>query len=168
MTNIEKAFAFAKVRHKGQRYGSWEYTKHLQDVVDVLKRFRYLTEDLIIAGYLHDIIEDTKTTTNEIENLFGSRIAQLVDAVTDGAGKNRRERKARPYSLIPKVKDAILIKLADRIANVENAFRSKSKLLNMYKKEYASFRKALYKPDEAKEMWNHLENLQIKIRNSYE
>jgi (p)ppGpp synthase/HD superfamily hydrolase len=162
MTNIKKAFQFAKAKHKGQRYGDWEYTKHLQDVVSVLERFNHTDKDLIIAGYLHDIIEDTSATFSEIKEKFGIRVASLVNAVTDGPGKTRKQRKARAYSLIPKVPDAILIKLADRIANVENAFKTKSYLLDMYKKEHKDFVKALYIPDQAEEMWNHLQTYILK------
>ena len=86
-----------------------------------------------------------------------------MDAVTDQEGENRKARHLKTY---PRIRAAggraLLVKLADRIANVETSARgpNKSKLA-MYQKEYREFREALRMPDLGPigRMWNHLDGL---------
>jgi len=86
-----------------------------------------------------------RRATKEMIAVFtNERVAALVDAVSDGQGANRKERKERPYALIPTVPDAILLKLADRIANLENGYASESNLIAMYTKEQPYFEERLY------------------------
>lgn len=144
----------ARRAHGDQRYGDHRpYTVHLEHVVAVMRRFLIVDEHLLGAGWLHDSIEDTELSkASLVEHLtigFGQhsaeRVGVLVDAVTDGEGKNRRERKERPYELIPTVKGAILVKLADRIANVEAGYaEGQTGLIDMYRGEFAEFHDRLY------------------------
>lgn len=157
MAKIARAREFAIKAHKKQLYGKQPYVVHLDAVVKVLIRFGVSNEDLLTAGYLHDTIEDTATTIQELESTFGNVVASLVDAVTDGFGRNRKEKKERPYKLIPTVPGALVLKLADRIANVEAAKRQGNfGLLNMYAKEQLEFRRRLFDPAH-KTMFNHIE-----------
>lgn len=140
--------------HKDQRYGDHRpYTVHLEHTVAVMRRFLIVDENILGAGWLHDSIEDTELSlTNLIHHVTmgfgheaGARVGALVDAVSDGEGKNRRERKERPYELIPQVKGAILVKLADRIANVEAGYAEGNVgLIDMYRGEYAEFHDRLF------------------------
>ena len=144
---IDRAQSYATEAHRGQNYGPTDkpYTYHLERVVAVLQRFGIEDENLLAAGWLHDIIEDTKTTAKDLHQEFGPRVAALVDAVTDGLGETREARKQRPYSLIPKVPDAVCLKLADRIANLEASIdEGHKRLLDRYAQEHTGFVAALY------------------------
>ena len=90
--NFKIAADFASKAHANQKYGDKPYTVHLEHVVEVLRRFDYVETTLICAAWLHDTLEDTKTTSEEIENIFGKEICELVQCVTNKPGKNRKER----------------------------------------------------------------------------
>ena len=163
MTNAEKARAYAEQKHAGQIHGTRPFTTHLGEVVSALHEFGHLDDDLTAAAWLHDVVEDTPVTIEEIYSEFGNRIGDLVDALTDGPGKTRVEKKQKPYSTIPKVPGAVLVKLADRIANVRHTIAATEpqaeKYYEMYKREHAGFCKALNQSGESKEMWEMLDNL---------
>lgn len=148
---------FATVKHAGQTYSSGlPYTHHLAAVEQVLRRFNITDEDMLTASWLHDVVEDTETKLKEIEEMFGPEVARLVHAVTNEDGPNRKTRHALTY---PKIREngekAIRLKLADRIANVEAG----GNLVGMYRKEYEDFKRALYTPNQAEDMWKHLTGL---------
>jgi (p)ppGpp synthase/HD superfamily hydrolase len=162
------AIDLVEERHKDQVYGKLPYTKHLQDVHDVAKRTLHLVHkdvnentssflaQIYIAAYLHDILEDTNTELKELQDIFGEEIARLVFAVTNEPGQNRKERHEKTYPKILNTPGAIDLKLCDRIANVESCYDNKSKLLNMYKKEYPLFKETFY--DEKYDiLWKHLD-----------
>ena len=165
------ARAFAIEAHKNQMYGDKAYVHHLDDVFSVLELFYKKSimygegdsGDLFVSAYLHDVVEDTHVTLDEISNKFGDKVAALVWAVSDGEGKNRAERKAIAYKKILAVGDeAISLKLADRIANVRNAKRHHARLYKMYTGEQAGLRDSLYLVGSSfivKKMWKHLDGL---------
>lgn len=157
---IQAAQAFASVKHEGQKYGDTEpYTKHLAHVAEVLLRFKFDDEDLIVAAWLHDSVEDTDATITQIEMMFGRRVADIVGRVTNEPGKNRKERHAKTYPKIQKSMDATTIKLADRIANVESSVEASSDKLGMYRKEHEAFKALLHKDGVHDAMWRHLDFL---------
>jgi (p)ppGpp synthase/HD superfamily hydrolase len=158
---LQAAQALAATAHKDQTYGeTLPYVKHLADVVGVLKRFNINDEDLLVAGWLHDVVEDTDTTVNQVELMFGRRVADLVHRVTNEEGKNRRERHEKTYPKIQASDDAITLKLADRIANIEASYELNDEgKMEMYAKEYKGFRTKLYKPGVHDAMWRHLDFL---------
>ena len=96
-------------------------------------------------SWLHDSIEDTYLTYQKLKQTFGQEIAEIVFAVTDELGRNRKERHEKTY---PKIGahgwKAVAIKLAYRIANVEHSMTYSHDLVNMYGKEYMEYSKALY------------------------
>ncbi|MCC7459794.1 MAG: HD domain-containing protein [Proteobacteria bacterium] len=160
MDLVQRAQDFAAERHGFQQYGKEKpYTFHLGKVADVLKRFGITDEQMLAAAWLHDVVEDTKTSIEEIESNFGPRVADLVFRVTNESGKNRRERHQKTYPKIRASKDAVLLKLADRIANVEHSIESQSSFLGMYKKDHDYLVESLRTEGQADAMWNHLENL---------
>jgi len=165
MTPLERARELAAFAHEaaGQKYNGQPYVVHLDAVVEVLKRFGVEDEDILVAGYLHDILEDTEASKVTLAFSFGVRAIEIVDAVTDGEGKNRRERKARPYRLIPKVPGALVVKLADRIANIESAAKSNLGLLEMYRKEQGKFISELY-DEKHVAMFDHIDKLLLGDR----
>ena len=145
--------------HASQSYDEvFPYEKHLDDVVEVLKRFGY-SGKYVIAGYLHDILEDTGLSYSDVKRYFGEEIAEMVYCVTDELGRNRKEKKSKTLPKTASNPDAIILKLADRIANIEHGGK-----IDMYAKEYEEFRGVLFlnTPSYAQKMWVHLESL-LKI-----
>jgi (p)ppGpp synthase/HD superfamily hydrolase len=142
------AVTLAHQAHAGQMYGDAPYTRHLAHVENVSVATASLTLTLLAAAWLHDAVEDkTSVTLNEINLLLRFECdAWLVEAVTDGEGKNRKERKAESYFRMFCRPEAIPLKLADRIANVESCLIDEVSvsLLEMYRKEHAEFRSKLY------------------------
>ena len=163
MTYTEKDYKEARMvavkLHASQSYDEvFPYEKHLDDVVDVLKRFGY-SGKYIVAGYLHDILEDTGFSFNDTKKHFGIEVAEMVYCVTDELGRNRVERKEKTLPKTASNPDAIIVKLADRIANIEHGGK-----IDMYAKEYDQFKGVLYlnTPKDGKALWDHLEVL-LKI-----
>ncbi len=157
--NIAEAILFAKAAHGSQRYGQHEYIVHPENVVQVIKIFSdELDESLIIAGYLHDTIEDTPTSYSDIKKKFGAEPAELVYAVTDELGRNRAERHVKTYPKIAANKKAIALKLADRISNVAYSIANRESRFLMYLKEHDGFKQALSNGTH-KAMWDQLEKL---------
>ena len=164
VTKVKEAAYLAISLHGTQTYDGHPYYYHLEQVVDVLKEFGFTDDKFIIAGYLHDVMEDTAISYNDLKTQFGEEIAEIVYAVTDELGRNRKERKAKTYPKIKANKDAIIVKLADRIANVRNSIKNKPSMAKMYAKEFDGFSDALFEPyTEAQSMWLQLESF-IKLR----
>ena len=162
MTNAEKAKQYAAQKHKDQLHGTRPFMMHLNEVVGALHELGYLDDDLTAAAWLHDVVEDTPVEIEEIYEVFGERIGDLVDALTDGPGETRVEKKQKPYATIPKVPGALLVKLADRIANVRRTIvegTSAERYRETYKQEHAGFCKALGGTGEGRAMWDVLDNL---------
>lgn len=122
---IKHAYTFAKEAHEGQSRDSGEpYFNHPFEVACILAELE-LDMDTIAAGLLHDVIEDTKITHQELQAEFGVQILSLVDGVTKLEKlpfKNRYERQAENLRkmIFAMAKDirVILIKLADRLHNM--------------------------------------------------
>ena len=154
ITLVKEAAYMAISAHGNQTYDGYPYYYHLEQVVDILKEYGYTEDKFIISGYLHDAIEDADVSYNDIRTKFGSEIAEIVYCVTDELGRNRQERKSKTLPKIAGNKDAIIVKLADRIANLR-----KPKLKGMYTKEFKVFRDHLFIEGHADEMWKELEEL---------
>lgn len=155
--------------HGEQVYGHEPYSKHLDQVVGVLCEFGFTDDMYITAGYLHDTIEDTYLTYDLIVEQFGSDIATAVAFVTDMAGKNRAIRKKRTYERMHRqvqhaddaIRCGVIVKLADRIANVRTCIAEGSSFVRTYVNEHDTFRSALYSAehDAAEPMWHELDRL---------
>lgn len=138
-----KAIAFAIRAHKGQKYGDHPYAIHLADTAAVASSYG-LSDKIIVCCWLHDTLEDTDTTKEDIEREFGKEVAYVVFAVTDEPGANRKARKAKTYDKTAANKDAVLVKLCDRIANIDACLRDENAgLLSVYRNENAEFFKRL-------------------------
>jgi GTP diphosphokinase / guanosine-3',5'-bis(diphosphate) 3'-diphosphatase len=122
---IERAFAFACESHAGQERRSGEdFITHPLGVARICAGLRLDTSTLC-AALLHDTVEDTSASLEEVQERFGEEIAQLVDGVTKLTGitfKSRDERQAENYRkmMVAMATDVrvILIKLADRLHNM--------------------------------------------------
>lgn len=140
MSQIVNAMNFACRAHADQCYGEFPYVRHLAHVALVLAQFGFADEDWLAAAWLHDAREDTLASRDDIEGLFGERVALLVEAVTDGEGRNRRARHEQSFARMAEYPDAIVLKLADRIANVESSqVAGNDGLLEMYAREHDEF-----------------------------
>lgn len=156
---VQAAFQFAVLCHDEQRYGDAPYAQHLKEVVDLLiLKFNVTDKDVLSAAWLHDSMEDTGVAKATIEDLFGPKVAELVYAVTDEPGANRKERKAKTLPKIKGTAGATQIKLADRIANVEHAICANNwGMFKMYQKEQPEFAMQLRVIGEYDDMWAYLD-----------
>ncbi len=149
----------AFLAHKGHTYDIYPYEKHLEDVVDIVKKFGF-SGKYIVGAYLHDGIEDANLSYNKIKKAFGLEVAEIVYAVTDEIGRNRKEKKEKTYPKIKANPDSLIVKLADRIANVEHGIRfDNEEKTKMYKKEFAEFKNELYQEGICDKMWEYLEKI---------
>jgi (p)ppGpp synthase/HD superfamily hydrolase len=143
MNRIAHAQYFATHEHvlkRQQLYQNLPYTHHLQAVAAEVVKYVPDAEELELAAWLHDVVEDCPgVKVKTIEEHFGPAVALLVQAVTNEEGPNRKTRHALTYPKIRGTPDAILVKLADRLANV----KAGGSLIHMYRKEYAEFKHAL-------------------------
>jgi guanosine-3',5'-bis(diphosphate) 3'-pyrophosphohydrolase len=122
---IQKAYEFAKKAHEGQqRLSGDEYLTHLVGVADILAEL-HMDSVTIAAGLLHDILEDTKITYEQLKAEFGEEIANLVEGVTKISTRQFQDTAIRQAEstrkmLVAMAKDVrvILIKLADRTHNM--------------------------------------------------
>jgi (p)ppGpp synthase/HD superfamily hydrolase len=158
---LRAAQSFAEVAHEGQKYGDEPYTVHLKAVAMVLCRFGCTDEHLLSAAFLHDVVEDTDVTIDQVNLCFGKRVADLVYRVTNEPGANRMARHVATYPKIKESEDAVMLKLADRIANVEASVEDPDKM-KMYTKEWPFFKESLYTPGLHEPMWKHLVKLMEK------
>ncbi|MEG1563684.1 MAG: RelA/SpoT family protein [Bacteroides sp.] len=123
---ITKAFNFANQAHKGIKRRSGEpYIMHPLAVAKVVCNEIGLGSTSICAALLHDVVEDTDYTVEDIENIFGTKIAQIVDGLTKISGGifgDRASAQAENFKkLLLTMSDdvrVILIKIADRLHNM--------------------------------------------------
>jgi guanosine-3',5'-bis(diphosphate) 3'-pyrophosphohydrolase len=146
------AFFFAAGAHAAfdQKYGKEDYYRHLLQVASLLSNNLPALdttglEHLFCAAFLHDVLEDTKVNYSMLRILFGGNVAELVYLVTDESGRNRKERKSKTYDKVCRSVEAILIKLCDRIVNIQESVKTKNTdTLHMYLAEFEEFERYLY------------------------
>jgi GTP pyrophosphokinase len=122
---LRRAYLFSAMVHKGQVRKSGEpYLSHPMEVANILAEMR-LDVACVATGLLHDVVEDTETTLEEIEDHFGKEIAHLVDGLTKIAHigyASREESQAETVRkmLLAMVDDirVVIVKLADRLHNM--------------------------------------------------
>ena len=117
------ALKFAAAKHSRQRRKDLEatpYINHPIEVAEVISRIGGITElPTLLAAILHDTIEDTETTPQEIEDCFGQEVLLLVQEVTDDKSLPKQERKRLQVEHAPNLSThAKLIKIGDKICNV--------------------------------------------------
>lgn len=148
---VSKRYAFSCHKLTNHLYDGQPYSVHLEMVHNTAKKFIHLIpvhdQELVLSStYLHDTIEDTRQTYNDVRSHTNHFIADIVYALTNEKGKNREQRaNARYYKGIRKTKYAVFIKLCDRIANLEYSKSKGSKMFQTYVDENPKFIKALTK-----------------------
>jgi guanosine-3',5'-bis(diphosphate) 3'-pyrophosphohydrolase len=125
LTLLLKALAFAARKHRDQRRKDAQaspYINHPIALADVLVNEAGVTDmDVLCAALLHDTIEDTKTTPEELEREFGPAIASIVLELTDNKMLKKGTRKRMQVAHAGSAsREAKLVKLADKICNLRD------------------------------------------------
>ena len=120
-TDVNLALTIARNFHHGQtrKADGSAYINHLREVLSLLQNVAKITDDsILIAGVLHDSLEDTDLTKLEIQQTFGDEVLTLIEQVTDNKSKSLIERRQAVITHLEHASDAVkLIKLADIISN---------------------------------------------------
>lgn len=124
-----KAVAFAADKHRTQRRKDADaspYINHPIALANVLANEGGVTDVVVLsAAVLHDTIEDTNTTAEELTAIFGAKITATVLDVTDDKSLDKHVRKQRQIEHAPHIsKEAKLVKLADKICNLRDILAS--------------------------------------------
>ena len=124
-----KAVAFAADRHRNQRRKDVDaspYINHPIALANVLANEGGVTElKVLCAAVLHDTIEDTETTSEDLTTIFGPDITAIVLEVTDDKSLDKFVRKQRQIDHAPHIsEEAKLVKLADKICNLRDVLAS--------------------------------------------
>ena len=194
MTMLENAELFAKSKHAGKlKKSGITYSNHLENVVSRLKSLGAIDEEVLCAGWLQDILEDTDTSFDELFEKFGRRIAVLtlsltktkfvIDTDDDSTLSLTKKRaipeKQRQKEYAVKIKeseiDAKLIKLCDISANLGDLKKQiisktkKRKILKKFRYYLLIIEKDLIKNTEYPKAITLLEainlNIQIQTQN---
>ena len=127
LLSIHDAFIFASHKHSIQlRKGTnIPYITHPMEVMQILTA-NNCPQDVIVAGILHDTLEDTDTTPQEIKQRFGERVLNIVNGETEDKTKTWRERK---QGTINRIKNAPIemqqVCCADKLANIRSIYADK-------------------------------------------
>lgn len=163
-----------ETNHYYDEYLPYEF--HQRMVVQAYNEFKYLLkkfnfidgtnqdDHFELACYGHDLIEDTRTSYNDVKLVLGEFVANIIYAVSNEKGKTRKERaNSKYYEGIRDTPGAVFVKLCDRIANVQYSKMTKSRMFEMYKKENMDFIRelgcTLYNDCEYADMVKYLNNL---------
>ena len=117
---LNSAIVFATGRHAGQvrKSTNTPYILHPMEVMDILHSMKAHT-NLLIAGVLHDTLEDTDTTFDELYSKFGEEVAFLVDECTEDKEQSWQDRKQHTITSVATAStDVKMLVLADKLANI--------------------------------------------------
>lgn len=126
---IESALMFATVKHRGQKYGEMDYINHLSEVSAAVVGLMMMGEEypnaagaLAVVGILHDILEDTETTYEELVGLFGVEISDVVECLTKLEDEDYDQYMSRLLSN----PSAVVVKTADSSINLIHSINDKN------------------------------------------
>lgn len=121
---VMRALDFMKKAHEGQtRWDGSPYWKHPEQVANILKSWKIDDPNVIIAAYLHDVLEDTKVTYNEICMEYGFKVVGLVQELTFPKNVSDSDYFEQCYLMSNEAK---LIKIADILSNITDISSNKS------------------------------------------
>jgi (p)ppGpp synthase/HD superfamily hydrolase len=187
MTTQEKInWIISQHKNTNHTYDGLPYEFHLKMVAKYASKFKYLLpegmfvdynelyhnkldevdvtlETILLASWGHDLIEDTRVTYNDVRKQLGEQVADIIYALTNEKGKNRKERaNEKYYEGIRNTRGAVYVKMCDRLANVAYSKLFETRMLDCYREENNNFVKHLFKdPIYAayEDMLNELNNL---------
>jgi (p)ppGpp synthase/HD superfamily hydrolase len=169
--NLQQTRKWCAAAHGNQGYGNTSvddggmdgyhpYSFHLRKTEQVALRFGFRSSSIRKACWGHDVVEDAGKTLVDLLNAgFTPYDVALIWAVTDGEAETRHQRKLMAYRKILQTPGSIIVKLCDRIANVEHAVvAGSSRKYELYKREMVEFEAILRdRSDKTVEpMWNYL------------
>lgn len=142
MNIVEKALIFATAAHAAvgqkRKYTNEDYIVHPIEVMEIVKTVQH-TEAMLAAALLHDVVEDTSITLEQVREIFGDEVSDLVYWITDRSEPsdgNRKARKAIDRKHIMKAPTAVkTIKLADLISNTKSIVQYDKNFAETYLKE---------------------------------
>lgn len=152
MNIVEKAQIFAAGAHAGvgqkRKYTSEDYIHHPVAVAEIVRKHGG-TDEMVAAAMLHDTIEDTQVTFGHIFSLFGDRVAEMVDALSNKAKKEDGNRETRFFINVKALRERLdmqsrVIKLADLIHNTQSITRYDKKFAAQYLAEKAFMLRVLF------------------------
>lgn len=121
MVNKAQKFAFEKHKNQKRKDGITPFSEHLEGVVNRLKNLGISNEDVLCAAWLHDTLEDTSTTFDEINNIFGNTISVLVLSLTKDLNLSKKEIELQYIrQLRDSTPQAKIIKFCDISANLKD------------------------------------------------
>jgi len=150
LSKLTRAMVFAAQKHTDQRRKGDRgepYVNHLIEVVDLLTQHTDGKNiDLLCAGMLHDTVEDTETTREELVREFGENVADIVMECTDDKSLPKAERKRLQVENAPhKSDDTKMLKMADKISNLRAILTSPPPGWDAQRKqEYFTWAKAVF------------------------
>ncbi|MFX0135610.1 MAG: HD domain-containing protein [Candidatus Hodarchaeota archaeon] len=135
---IDKAKKYSAEKHKEQKrkFSGKPYFTHPSNVASMVAKYTK-DEEIIMAAYLHDTIEDTATTYKEIFKEFGKKVAELVGELT--SDKSKYSKSTKSLYLLKKMNnmsdEALLIKLCDRLDNISGYPDEPNNFVKLYMKQ---------------------------------
>ncbi len=124
---VNKAQKFSKDKHKNQKRkdGKTLFSDHLEGVVNRLKNLGITNQDTLSAAWLHDTLEHTETSFDEINEIFGNTISVLVLSLSKDSKLSKKEKELQYVKQLKNAtSDAKLIKLCDISANLKDIANS--------------------------------------------
>lgn len=147
----EKALQFAREAHGEQKrkYSDEAYIEHPKRVAEMIKTVPH-SEEMVCAAYLHDVVEDTPVSIQDIQRKFGGKVAKLVEELTDEYTNekypylNRRKRKKKEVARQAETStEAKTIKLADIIDNTRDIVKNNKNFAPRYLSEMEALTEVL-------------------------
>lgn len=162
----KEAHEYAKKAHEGQtRKSGGPYVRHPERVADIVRKYKksHKLKELVSAAFLHDTIEDTNTTAEDLKKMFGALVASLVQELTSDKVKQKEIGKTKylTQKMLNMSSWGLVIKLSDRLDNVSDLKTADEKFAKKYKKETESILKELKSK-------RKLSNTQKKLINAIE
>lgn len=164
---VNMALGFATEAHKGQvrKYTGEDYINHPIEVMNIVKTVVH-SESMLAAALLHDCVEDCNVALSDIFDIFGSRVAAMVDDLTDESmpeDGNRAQRKEidRMHTEVA-LADSKTIKLADLISNSKSICEHDKEFAKVYIKEKELLLEVLKEGDQT--LWNQANDIVQKAK----
>jgi len=169
---VSHARDWAIEKHGLQRYGNSEdsppYAYHLGAVAAIAAPYGELAETV---AWLHDVIEDTPTTEEDVAAEFGDQMARFVKFLTDEKVKDKAEKVRRRNEKLAALSGvdtvALVVKAADRLANLRESIKpgeKSEKMIVKYGGEHLGLRAAAYRPGLCDPIWSELDAIVERLR----
>jgi GTP diphosphokinase / guanosine-3',5'-bis(diphosphate) 3'-diphosphatase len=141
LPNLLQAISFSAKKHRYQTRKGIDgepYINHPIEVANILANTGKITDfNILTAAVLHDTVEDTETTAEELTELFGEKVCSIVMEVTDDKTLTKLERKLLQIEHSPHLSpEAKQVKLADKISNVSDILNNPPDWDEERKREY--------------------------------